>query len=351
VEPYQKLEREFGNWAGFPQQNMVACSSGTAALHLALAALGLPKRSRVLVPEFTMIACARAVTLAGMEPVFIDCDDRLLLDIERTEFAARYHPNVQAIMAVHIYGRQCDMDRIAQIQSRLGTYVVEDLAEAHGIPVHPTTDAACWSFYRNKIIAGEEGGMVAFRLAIHAEVARSLRCMGFDKRHDFRHVPGGMNYRLANLLAEPILQSLSQVENNLNHRRDIEATYDAATPAAWRMPRRDVVWVYDLRLPGASAADQNRAISALQAEGIAARHGFKPMTSQSEYKQKNYQCLRAYRYSQEVLYLPVVPQIDQAVALRIVGRFFAPASADQGHGNLTCPRALWEPGRGSPSVG
>src|SRR5262249_3891926 len=158
--------------------------------------------SHVLVPDFTMIACARAVTLAGLKPVFVDCDSSLLVDLDCVEsFYANRLPYVPTpvVIAVHIYGRRVDMDKLhASVEG--AAWVVEDLAEAHGIRPHPDTKAACWSFYKNKLVAGEEGGAVWFEDTERAEKARMLRCQGFTESHDFYHIPRGHNYRLANCL-------------------------------------------------------------------------------------------------------------------------------------------------------
>lgn len=81
MESYEKLEIVFSEFNQLDPKGMVACSSGTAALHLALEALELPRESDVIVPDFTMIACARSVSMAGLEPVFVDCEDKLLIDL------------------------------------------------------------------------------------------------------------------------------------------------------------------------------------------------------------------------------------------------------------------------------
>lgn len=327
MEAYQQLEKEFEKWAGV--SNAVACSSGTAALHLALESLQLPLGSEVILGDFNMVACARAVTLAGLVPVFVDCGEDLLIDQEQVEMGGiqrfnacggRYvERNVRAVMAVHIYGRRCDMDRIrkiAQHYSRMvhgeKLYVIEDLAEAHGIRPHSDTDAACYSFYRNKIVAGEEGGAVAFLDSGTGSLARQLRSLGFTDAHDFTHVPRGHNYRLANSLAQLIRYSLHGASHNLKLRQQVESWHDEQCPPEWRMPPRDVVWVYDLRIPGLTAAQQDAIVQTLNAEGIAARHGFKPLSQQAEYRG----CRVvgngvAERMAREVIYLPVQPTMTE----------------------------------------
>lgn len=306
MEPYQRLENNFGEWEGCNNPNTVACSSGTAALHLAIESLGLPLGSEIVIPDYTMVACARAVTLAGMVPVFIDCTNGLLMDVGLLPDSL-HGRDIRAIMAVHIYGRRCNMDFIHKI-ARIGIPVIEDMAEIHGVAPHPETAAACWSFYKNKICHGEEGGMVAFRDPKHAEKARCLRSLGFTPAHDFRHVPRGHNYRLANCLAELIDDSLDQVEINLAKRRHIETWYTKYLPIHIDpMPRRDSVWVFDVRLR--SQIQVSRIVKVLNSKGIAAREGFKPIHTQEEYK--NCKLIQrnnvARAISQEIMYLPVNP--------------------------------------------
>jgi dTDP-4-amino-4,6-dideoxygalactose transaminase len=160
VEPYQQFERDFGAWAGV--SNVVGCSSGTAALHLALESLKLPPGSSVLVPDYTMVACARAVTLAGLTPVFVDCGDDLLMRPDLLHGGAGFPLTTSAIMAVHVYGRRCDMGRVAEFAEVNGLAVIEDLAEAHGVKPHSFTDAAYGRFYKQQdnCRRGGRGGRV-----------------------------------------------------------------------------------------------------------------------------------------------------------------------------------------------
>lgn len=315
LEPHVQLEAEWADFAGCRPQQVVACSSGTAALHLALEALQLPQGAEVLLPDLTMVACARAVALAGLTPAFVDCGDDLLVQDWPVD------DRTAAVMAVHVYGRKADMEAVHRVAGRrprrdgacprAGSQyvaVVEDLAEAHGVQPHPQTDAACWSVYRNKIVAGQEGGVVCFRDPERARLARSLRSLGFTDAHDFQHVPRGHNYRMSSAHAEAVLPSLRAVHDNLRARRVVEAEYDRHCPVEWRMPRRDVVWVYDLRLPGLDHERQTAVVRALQAAGIAARHCFRPMSRQEEF----HRCRlvggdNAAKLAREVIYLPAWP--------------------------------------------
>jgi len=149
----RRFEDAFAGYNGV--SGAVACSSGTAALTLALRALGVGPGDEVIVPEFTMVASAWAVTYTGATPVFVDCADDLNVDVSLIE--SRITPRTKAIMPVHIYGRRCDMDAIMGLAHEYNLRVVEDSAEVHG--VRPVADIACFSLYANKIITSGEGGV------------------------------------------------------------------------------------------------------------------------------------------------------------------------------------------------
>lgn len=314
MEPYQELEKKFGEWQGCDNPNTVAVSSGTSALHVALESLELPLGSEVIMPDFTMVACARAVVMAGLKPVFIDCGEDLNINPLLLKNALSH--KTSAVMAVHIYGRQCAMGDIHVFAQHNGLKVIEDMAEIHGIKPHPETDAACWSFYKNKIIHGEEGGMIAFKNVENVERAVSLRSLGFTHRHDFYHIPRGVNARMSNAHAKLILESLHDYEWNALRRFELEATYEDNIPKEWQLPNRDAVWVYDVLCP--RGTDTQAIVDELNTQGIAARLGFKPMCRQDEFK--NCPTIRSQAtgaismtafYSAHVIYLPVNPEMTR----------------------------------------
>lgn len=308
MEPYLSLEKEFAS--RFELEHTVACSSGTTALQLALEAFNLPLGSSVLVPEFTMIACARAVTMAGLRPIFVDCGDDLLMRPDL--LVQRSAGDTVAVMPVHIYGRLCNMSHIGDIAKAMDWKVIEDCAEVHGasgLQQPKPNGAQCWSFYRNKIVAGEEGGMIAFYDSKPANLATMLRSHGFTSQHNFMHIPRGINARLSNAHASIVLHSLSKLDRNLVKRRTIEAWYSDRIPAEWRMPAREAVWVYDLLLP--VGANSEEVTQDLNSAGIPARCGFKPMSMQPEYYHPGYIALNAYRLSKRVLYLPCDPSLTE----------------------------------------
>lgn len=307
MQAFERLETEFAEFIGFRPEQVVAVSSGTAALHVAIEALRLPPGSEVITGDFNMVAVPRAITMAGLTPVFVDCGDNLLMSLGMVPMGQ--YP--ETCIAVHIYGRGglSYMDSLMTLYSNRGIAIIEDLAEAHGIRPHPLTDAAAFSFYSNKIIAGSEGGAVAFRDPEHAALARQLRCLGFTAKHDFMHVPRGHNYRMSNVHAELILDSLRKYPENLKARREIEAWYEAECPPELRMPPRDAPWVYDLKLPEGT---QDECIGRLHAAGVMARYWFRPMSTQEEFCR----CRvvgngNAARLSRQGIYLPLTPGITR----------------------------------------
>lgn len=310
MQPFERLETEWAEFNELDPDGMVACSSGTAALHLSLESLELVGAKEVVTSDFNMIAVPRAVAMAGLVPRFLDCDETGLMDDGEVMGNATVEPYAAAIM-VHVYGRRMDMDWIS---STCGVChpVIEDLAEAHGLKPHSATDAACWSFYANKVVAGQEGGAVWFRDPRHAKLARQLRSLGFTDKHDFWHVPRGHNYRMSNAHAELVLESLTNYHENVNQRRDAEGWYDACCPAEWKLPERAVPWVYDLRIPGLSPHKQDEVVAALNAAGIAARHAFKPCHQQQEFASCRFVHAPDREplskvLSRECLYLPLTP--------------------------------------------
>jgi dTDP-4-amino-4,6-dideoxygalactose transaminase len=334
MEEYQALEHDLAFWLrGVDAHHVVVCSSGTAALHLALEALAVPRSDYgryAILPDYTMVACARAATMAGFEPVFVDCGYGLLMNPDALEKAAHTHMPCQVVMPVHIYGRRCDMKRLLEVRNRLDGHtwkIVEDMAEVHGCLPNSETDAACWSFYKNKIVAGEEGGAVYFKDKDAADRARELRNLGFDDRHDFFHRPRGHNYRMANCLAEKIRRSLGRFDANLAVRLDLESIYDHYCPRDFKMPPREVPWVYDIRIRGMTASGQRDLVNQLNDAGIPARHGFKPMSFQPEYAGYHAYTSEGHvarTLATEIIYFPIQPGVTTEDSIRqsfrIVGR-------------------------------
>jgi dTDP-4-amino-4,6-dideoxygalactose transaminase len=309
----------------FAQYNQMqygaASSSGTAALTLALRALDIGPGDEVLVPEFTMVASAWAVTYVGGKPVFVDCGDDLNVDPNLIE--EKITPRTKAIIPVHIYGRRCDMDHIMEIAHRHGLKVIEDSAEAHGI--RPAGDIACYSLFANKIITAGEGGICLTNDEDLAKQMKYLRAMAFDVRHTFLHEELGYNFRMTNLQGAVALAQVEKLDDILEKRKKIETHYSqglASINGVNLMPDREVLWMYDLL-----AEQRDDLITFLVKAGIETRVFFKPMSQQPMYYNKDYKNLKAHDFAQRGLYLPTYTSItpeEQDFVIEKVREFYEP---------------------------
>lgn len=300
---YLELEKEYANFIG--TSHCVSVNTGTAALHVALEALGLPEGSKVLVPDFTMYASALAVHYARLEPVFVDCDENLLMDLDKAEKAI--DEDTKVLMVTHIYGRTLDMKRVMEIANKHNLRVIEDACEAQGAcqegKMIGSFDIGCFSFYMNKIIHGEEGGAITTNDKILAEKIRDMKSMSFGKTHNYYHERIGFNYRMTNSQAEMILKSLRECKNNLTRRQEITETFNKLFPKKYQMPNnRDVVWVYDLRHKNAE-----ELVNVLKKNSINARHSFKPMSSMPLFPGHKIGKM-SEKKSKEVFYLHINPE-------------------------------------------
>lgn len=303
MEPFEELEQRWAKWNKLDPRGMVSCSSGTAALHLALECFNLPADSEGITSDLNMVAVPRAIRMANLRPTFVDCDSNLLMDCKLASNAVTY--KTSAIIATHIYGRDINLSKLS-VSNKL--ILIEDIAEAHGLEPYPRTDAACWSFYKNKTIFGEEGGAVWFKDFTRAAMARSLRSLGFTEKHDMMHVARGHNYRMSNAHAKLVLTTLQNYDDTV--RYDTERYYDSFCPDAFKTPFHKYPWVYDIRIKGLDYVTQDKIISELKNTGIQARHCFKPMSMQPEFDRVSKLSLKAYDASREVIYLPLRPKLD-----------------------------------------
>lgn len=309
-QPYQELEEKFAAYIG--TRRAVSCSSGTAALHLAMAGLGIGPGDEVIVPEFSMIATAWAVSYTGAIPVFVDCGPDLNIDPEGIKAAIT--PKTKAIIVTHVYGRPCAMEWIANIAAAHDLFLVEDACEAHGgeyggRKLGAWSDVGCFSLYRNKIIQCEEGGLITTDNGELADRIADLKSMAFGNRHDYLHERVGFNYRITNMQAAHAAGELARIEEFNAKRRQVAAWYDEVL-AAYALPRPagSVIWVYDILLPSEEARD--RVLEGLRAEGVAVRYFFKPMSMQPMYlgdriSRRAGRGGNAYDFSRRGLYLPV----------------------------------------------
>ncbi|MBT3981968.1 MAG: DegT/DnrJ/EryC1/StrS family aminotransferase [Bacteriovoracaceae bacterium] len=199
----------------------VSVCNGTAALHLALVALGIGKGDEVIIPNFTMSSCAFAVCYTGAMPVFVDARSDTW-NINEDEIESKITIKTKAIMPVHIFGNPCNMDAIRKVAEKHNLLILEDAAEAHGAEyrgskVGSMSDVAAFSLYSNKNLTTGEGGLA---VTDSEEVYKNLLyyknvCFSLDGPRDYRHHDIGFNYRMSNIHAAI---GLAQVEKADEYR-------------------------------------------------------------------------------------------------------------------------------------
>ncbi len=207
----------------------VAVNSGTSALHLALLSCDIGEGDEVIVPTFTMIATANAVTYCGAKPIFIDADP-FTWNMDVTKIESKITKKTKAIMVVHVYGLPVDMDPVLLLAKKHGLRVIEDAAEAHGAlykgkRVGSIGDIAGFSLYANKIITTGEGGMVTTNDRALAEKVAYLRDHAFSKRTHFWHNDVGFSYNMTNLQAAVGLGQTERFRELFMKRKKLAAMY------------------------------------------------------------------------------------------------------------------------------
>jgi dTDP-4-amino-4,6-dideoxygalactose transaminase len=230
------FERELADRVGVG--HAVALSSGTAALHLGLLLTGVGAGDDVLVPSFTFVATAAAVTYLGANPVFVDCsastwniDPELVAEELATRAGRGQLP--AALVTVDLYGQTADYDALLSVCDEYGVPLIEDAAEAlgasyRGRPAGSFGAAGVFSFNGNKIITTSGGGMLASDSAELVDRARFLATQARDPFPHYEHSVLGYNYRLSNLLAALGRAQLQGLDSRIDRRRAINQSYRRA---------------------------------------------------------------------------------------------------------------------------
>jgi dTDP-4-amino-4,6-dideoxygalactose transaminase len=287
------FESEVAHRIGVP--HALALSSGTAALHLALLALGVGRGDTVWVSTLTFAATANAIAYVGATPVFVDSDrDSWNLDpglvVEGLDRAAREGRRPKVLIGVDLYGQCADWDPIAQACRRHGVAIIEDAAEALGAsyrdrPAGSLGDLAILSFNGNKIITTSGGGMLLGTSKTWIDRARHLATQAREPVRHYEHRDIGYNYRLSNLLAAVGRAQLADLDRRVDARRAIQARYRAALgdlPGWSFLPEasygRATFWLTTATIdPAAFGASRDQVIDRLVAAQIEARPVWKPL--------------------------------------------------------------------------
>ena len=289
------FEREFADFVG--AAHACAVSSCTAALHIALVAIGVSEGDEVVTVSHSFIATANAIRYAGARPVFVDVDpDTLNIDARLVE--AAFSPRTRAILCVHQLGMPCDVRALALVARTRGVPLIEDAACASGSQIRadagweligrPHGDVACFSFHPRKLLSTGDGGMLTTRDSALDARFRLLRQHGMTIPDTVRHTSAevvtesystlGYNYRMTDIQAAVGREQLKRLPAMVSRRRELAARYAGAlrhVPGV--VAPREPAWArtnwqsYAVRL--SDGVNQCRVMQQMLDDGVATRRG------------------------------------------------------------------------------
>lgn len=283
----KRFETEFAK--RFGRKHAVAVANGTAALDIAIEALGIGPGDEVILPAFTIISCINQIVRAGARPVLVDSDP-LTWNIDVSQVAAKITSRTKAIMAVHTYGLPVDMEPLQALASRYNLRLIEDAAEAHGQTYNGKVcgsfgDVSTFSFYPNKHITTGEGGMVVTDDDELAEQARGLRNLCFQPTKRFVHEHLGWNYRMTNMQAALGIAQLERLDEFVQRKREMGRLYSellgnlpgVQLPLSQTDYAQNVFWVFGVVMDESMGLTAEQAMQRLSSKGIGTRPFFCPM--------------------------------------------------------------------------
>ena len=309
----KEFERRFAEWNG--SKHAICCNSGTSAIHMALAAVGVGPGDEVIVPPRTFIGTVSPVLYQNAVPVFADIDPKthnISPDAIRKVITKR----TKAIIPVHLAGIPCDMDEIMAIAREHDLFVIEDCAQAHGAEykgrkVGNFGHVNAFSMQDSKIITTSgDGGMVTTDDDEYAAFCRQFRNHGFasglrsDELHIYIHPRMGYNYRMTEIQAAVGLKAMDRVDEYIRIRRE-NAAYltehireiDGLLPMYEPPGCKCTYYVYYVTMELEKfKVDRDQFVRALLAENVGARIG----TSAELYRQEIFQKRLAYSWDPRI---------------------------------------------------
>lgn len=335
-EKVKRFEEDFARYVGCA--HAIAVNSGTAALHLALDALGIKEGDEILLPTMTFAATAEVVLYFKARPVLVDCR-RDTFNIDPDQIEKRITTRTKAIIPVHIGGQPCEMDRILDITRNYNLKVIEDAAHAlparyQGKKVGTISDITCFSFYATKTITTGEGGMATTENPEWADRMRIMSLHGISqdawKRYTaegswyYEVLYPGYKYNLTDIAAAIGIEQLKRCDQFWEARRTIAAMYDKAfadIPEIRRpvsIPDVQHAWhlyVIQLELERLRIT-RNEFIEALKKENIGTSVHFIPLHLHPYYRNtfgyKPQDFPNANAVFERIISLPVYPRMTEA---------------------------------------
>lgn len=260
----KKFESQFASYIGV--KHGISNANGTAAIEIALYALGVGPGDEVIIPSFTIISCVLGVLRLGAIPIVIDIEPETWC-IDTTLIEKAITSKTKVVMPVHMYGHPAEMDPIFKLRDKYGFKILEDAAEVHGAEYYSEYlggkwvkcgalgDISTFSFYANKIITTGEGGMVLTNSDSYAKRAQDYRNLCFIPEERFHHEELGYNFRLSNLQAAVGVAQLEQIDRFVTlkqkfgeYYRDQLASIEGVRFQQVKPNAKSVYWMYCIEL-------------------------------------------------------------------------------------------------------
>ncbi|MBK7864871.1 MAG: DegT/DnrJ/EryC1/StrS family aminotransferase [Archangiaceae bacterium] len=342
----KEFETQFARRVG--AKHAVALNSCTAALHLALDAIGLKRGENVIVPAMTFAATAEVVRYFDANPVMVDCEPRTLcIDPEKLRETAQKTPHLRALIPMHYGGQMVDVDAVQAIAKEVGVPVVEDAAHTlpatyKGRQVGTTADISCFSFYANKCITtGGEGGMATTDSDEYADRMRVMSLHGMSKdawkrftdkgSWYYELVAPGFKYNLTDIASGMGLRQLERLDTLWAERRALARRYSEelsklpGLELPVELPEREHSWhLYAIRLKlDRWSIDRARFIDELKARGITASVHWMPLHLHPYYRKTFNTGPGMFPVAEEVwprlVSLPLFPGMTEAEQGEVIG--------------------------------
>lgn len=329
--------------------SVVACQSGTSALHLALMECGVGPGDSVIVPTLTFIAAVNPVKYQFANPIFMDCDGSLCMDsvklerfckedcelIDKKLYYKKNHSQIKAIIIVHIFGNMADMESIMDIANRYRLKVIEDATEALGTKyvqgryknkyAGTIGDFGAYSFNGNKIITTGGGGAVVAKESAHLEHIKHLSTQAKDDPVFYIHNEVGYNYRMTNVQAAIGVAQLEELPGFIVRKQTNYKVYEELLRECgfgrllgFRMDTNPNKWFYSLELAD-DRISLRAVIERLLERNIQTRAIWGLIHEQKPYQDDvAYDIEQAAVYQNRIINLPCSTQLTQDEIARIV---------------------------------
>lgn len=316
-------------------ENVVACQSGTAAIHLALKLSGVTINSEVIVPTLTFIAAVNPIKYLGAEPVFMDCDDSLNMDCDKLEeffnneciFTNSGLKNkntdkcIKAVVVVHVFGNMANIEKIKELTDKYNIKLIEDATEAlgtyytegkyNGKFAGTIGDFGAYSFNGNKIITTGGGGILVGQSSEYIKKAKYLSTQAKDDELYYVHDNIGYNYRMTNLQAALGVAQLEKLEQFIKIKiRNYELykskinNIKGLTLLEYNNKARNNHWFYSLYINN-NKLDRDQLLKYLFENEIQTRPIWKLIHTQAPYiNNQAYKIEKAIIYYHKILSIP-----------------------------------------------